>query len=135
MFLLPGVGYSLVAPLVFSFETEEILGLVMASYGVGSLVGGTLMAAWSGKNRRMDGIMAGMAIAGVAAILVGLSENAWLIGASFFITGICFVFIAGLNRVIWQIKAAPAVQGRIFSLQAAVGVTVCHWGSCWPAGW
>lgn len=63
-----------------------------------------------------------MTTAGLAAILISLRENAWLIGAGFFITGISFVFIIGLNRVIWQVKAAPGVQGRIFSLQAAIGV-------------
>jgi MFS family permease len=122
MFLLPGLGYSLAAPLVLSFETEKVLGMIMAAYGVGSLVGGLLMAAWRGKSRRMHGILAGMTTAGVATTLIGLNENAWLIGVSFFMTGIGFVFIVGLNRVIWQIKAAPDMQGRIFSLQAAIGV-------------
>lgn len=122
MFLLPGLGYSLATPLVLSFATEEVLGIVMAVYGVGSLVGGVLMAAWQGKFRRMTGILAAMTVAGMAAILIGLRESAWLIGISLFITGISFVFISGLNRVIWQVKAAPDMQGRIFSLQAAIGV-------------
>lgn len=123
MFLLPGVGYSLVTPLVLSFETEEVLGLVLAAYGVGSILGGILLAVWSGKHRRMHGILAAMAVAGLAAILIGLSENAWIIAAGLFVTGISFVFMVGLNRVILQIKSAPDVQGRIFSLQMAIGVT------------
>ncbi|MDJ0752774.1 MAG: MFS transporter [Ardenticatenaceae bacterium] len=122
LFLLPGVGYSLVTPLVLSFTTEEVLGLILSSYGVGSIVGGMLMALWSSRFRRMHGILAAMATAGLAAILISLDENPWLIGAGFFLTGISFVFIVGLNRVIWQLKTAPEVQGRIFALQAAIGV-------------
>jgi hypothetical protein len=90
MFLLPGAGYLSVTPLVLSFETEEVLGLVLSAYGVGSIVGGMLLAAWSGKRRRVHGILAGMTTAGLAAILISLSENAWLIGAGLFITGISF---------------------------------------------
>lgn len=121
MFLLPGVAYSLITPLVLTFATEEALGLIMSGFGVGSLVGGMMIALW-GNRRRMPGILLGMTTAGLAAILISLNENALLIGVGMFITGISFVFIMGLSRVIWQLKVAPEVLGRIFSLQIAVGV-------------
>ena len=122
MFLLPGLGYSLAAPLMLSFTTEAVLGVVMAVFGVGSLVGGVLMAMLERKYRRMTGIFVAMSVAGAAALLISLRESAWLIGTGFFLTGIAFVFISGLNRVLWQTKAEPTMQGRIFSLQAALGV-------------
>ncbi|MDX2139286.1 MAG: MFS transporter [Chloroflexota bacterium] len=122
MFLLPGVAYSLVTPLVLTFANEQSLGLILSGFGVGSLLGGMFMAAWGKSRRRMQGIFAGMAVAGLAAILISLRESTFLIGIGFLITGISFVFIMGLSRVIWQMKAAPDVLGRVFSLQLALGV-------------
>ena len=121
MFLLPGVAYSLITPLVLTFATEEVLGLIMSGFGMGSLVGGIMIALW-GNRRRMSGILVGMTTAGLAAVLISLQESALLIGVGMFITGISFVFIMGLSRVIWQMKVASDVLGRIFSLQLAVGV-------------
>jgi DHA3 family macrolide efflux protein-like MFS transporter len=122
MFLLPGIAYSLVTPLVLTFATEAVLGLIVSGFGVGSLIGGALMAVWSGMRRRMYGILVSMTIAGVAAVLISLQENAFLIGIGFVLTGISFVFIMGLSRVIWQTKVAPEVMGRVFALQIALGV-------------
>jgi MFS transporter, DHA3 family, macrolide efflux protein len=121
LFLLPGLGYSLITPLVLSFESERVLGLIMSAYGVGSIVGGVLLASWKGK-RRMNGILAAMAVAGCAALLLGLLENPWVIGAGVFLTGLSFIFVTGLNQVIWQVKSAPQVQGRLFAMMGALAV-------------
>lgn len=128
MFLLPGVAYSLITPLVLTFATEEALGLIMSGFGIGSLVGGMMIALW-GKRRRMPGILVGMTMAGLAAVLISVRESALLIGVGMFTTGISFVFIMGLSRVIWQMKVAPDVLGRIFSLQLAVGVGAQSFGA------
>ena len=122
MFLLPGIGYALVTPLVLSFTNEQAAGLVVSSFGLGSLIAGILLTAWGGPTRRMDGILGAMGLAGLAAMLVGLQENVWLIAAGLMFIGISFVFMIGLNRVIWQVKAAPGVLGRVFSLRVVVGV-------------
>lgn len=42
--------------------------------------------------------------------------------AGVFIIGASFVFAIGLNRVIWQVKAAPEVLGRVFELRVLIGV-------------
>ena len=122
MFLLPGIAYSLITPLVLSFASEEILGLILSAYGVGSILGGIFLSSWGEKRRRMDGILWAMAVAGVAAILIGIWENPWSIAAGFFLTGVSFIFVIGLNRVIIQIKSVPEVQGRIFSLMGTLAV-------------
>ncbi|HEU4328012.1 MAG TPA: MFS transporter [Roseiflexaceae bacterium] len=122
MFLLPGFAYSLLTPLVLTFASEQALGLILSSFGIGSLIGGTLLTCWGNSWRRMDGILASMMTAGLAALLISLRESALLIGIGSFITGTSFVFIAGLNRAIWQLKAAPEMLGRVFALQLALGV-------------
>lgn len=121
MFLLPGFAYSLITPLVLTFANETTLGLILSSFGVGSLIGGALMAV-VGVRRRVDGILVSMAIAGLAAILISLRASPWLVGLGSMITGLSFVVMIGLNRTIWQQKAAPDVLGRVFALQLALGV-------------
>jgi MFS family permease len=122
MFLLPGMAYSLVTPLVLTFASEQSLGLILSGFGVGSLVGSMMMAMWRDHWRRMYGILLSMTVAGLAAILISLQQNTLLIGIGFFLTGISVVFLIGLNRVIWQMKVAPEMLGRLFSLQLALGV-------------
>jgi MFS transporter, DHA3 family, macrolide efflux protein len=53
---------------------------------------------------------------------LGLWENPWLIGAGVFLTGLSFIFVTGLNQIIWQVKSAPQVQGRLFALMGALAV-------------
>jgi MFS family permease len=122
LFLLPGMAYSLITPMVLSFETEKTLGLVLSAYGVGSIIGGVFLASQRGTRRRMNGILTALVVAGVAAILIGLWENPWTIGFGVFLTGLSFVFVTGLNQVIWQVKSAPEMQGRLFALMGTLAV-------------
>lgn len=134
MFLLPGLGYALVTPLTLTFSTEQAAGLVVSGFGVGSIVGGIALAAWGGPKRRMNGMLAATAVAGLATAAVGVRENTVLMGLSFVIVGASLIFMIGLNRVLWQTKAAPEVQGRIFALRVAVGVGAQSIG-VFTAGW
>lgn len=122
LFLLPGMAYSLITPMVLSFESEKTLGLIMSAFGVGSIIGGVFLASWRGNRRRMNGMLGALTVAGLAAILMGAWQNPWTMGLGVFLTGLSFVFITGLNQVIWQIKSAPEMQGRLFSLMGTLAV-------------
>lgn len=122
MFLMPGIGYALATPLALSFSNETGAAVVMTAFGAGSLIAGAVLAAWGGPKRRMNGILGAMALAGAGAIVVGLRESLILTAAGVFVIGVGFVFAIGLNRVIWQSKAAPDVLGRVFSLRVVIGV-------------
>jgi len=122
MFLLPGFGYALATPLALSFSDETGAAIVTTSFGVGALVSGIALASWGGPKRRMDGVLGAMVLAGIGAVVVGLRENLALTAAGVFIIGAGFVFAIGLNRVIWQAKAAPDVLGRMFSLRVMLGI-------------
>lgn len=122
MFLLPGVAYSLVTPMVLTFASETTLGFIISSFGIGSMIGGIALGIWGGPQKRLPGILTAMTVVGLAAILIGWFQNAVIIGIGFFITGFGFVFIMGLSRVIWQTKVDSHMLGRVFALQIAVGV-------------
>ncbi len=122
MFLMPGFGYALSTPLALSFADERAAGLILSSFGFGAMVAGILLVAWGGPKRRMSGVLVTAALAGVAIIVVGLRENVALMATGVFFIGLTFMFMVGLSRVIWQVKAAPDVLGRIFALRTALGV-------------
>ena len=122
MFLMPGIGYALSTPLALSVADERAAGLILSSFGVGAMISGILLTAWGGPKRRMNGMLVGLALAGVASIVIGLRESVPLIAVGVFFIGVTFMFMFGLNRVIWQVKAAPEVLGRIFSLRVALGI-------------
>ena len=121
LFLMPGIGYALSTPLVLSVADERAAGLVRSSFGAGAMISGILLMAWGGPKRRMNGVLAGLAIAGLASMLIGLRESVLLIAMGTFCIGVTFMFMFGMNRVIWQVKAAPEVLGRISSLRMALG--------------
>lgn len=121
MLMMPGIGYALATPLALSFSDEAGAATLMTAFGVGSLVSGTFLATWGGPKRRMNGIIGALILAGTGAIVTGLSESLPVTAAGVFVIGFSFVFAMGLNRVIWQVKAAPEVLGRLFSLRVMLG--------------
>ncbi|MEM1348319.1 MAG: MFS transporter [Myxococcota bacterium] len=122
MFLLPGIGYALVTPLVLTFSTEQAAGFIVSGFGFGSILGGAALAVWGGPERKVSGMLGAMVVAGLATMLVGWRESEALMAFAFVLVGASFIFMIGLNRVLWQTKAAPEVLGRIFSLRVALGV-------------
>ena len=122
MLIMPGIGYALATPLALAISDEAGAAAVLTCFGVGSLVSGVLLAAWGGPKRRMNGILGSMLLAGVGGVITGVSEHLVLTAAGVFIIGVSFVFAIGLNRVIWQVKAAPEVLGRLFALRVLVGI-------------
>lgn len=122
MLVMPGIGYALATPLSLAISDEAGAAAVLTSFGVGSLVAGVLLAAWGGPKRRMNGILGSMILAGIGGVVTGVSESLVVTAAGVFIIGASFVFAIGLNRVIWQVKAAPEVLGRVFALRVMIGV-------------
>ncbi|MYH49008.1 MAG: MFS transporter [Gammaproteobacteria bacterium] len=122
MLFMPGIGYALATPLALSFSDEAGAAIIMTAFGVGSLVSGMFLATWGGPKRRMNGIIGATVLAGIGGVVTGLSESLAITAAGIFVIGASFVFAIGLNRVIWQVKAAPEVLGRMFSLRVMLGV-------------
>ena len=122
MFLMGGIGYALATPLALSFSNETGAAVMVTAFGAGSLLSGLLLTARGGPMRRMNGILGAMALAGVGAIVAGLRENLVLATGGVFIVGAGFAFTFWLNRVIWQVKAAPDVLGRVSSLRIMIAI-------------
>ena len=122
MLLLPGFEFALCTPLVLAFADEQAAGFVLASFGLGALVGGVLLAIWTGPARRVNGILIALGATGLAAIAIAIRENLtiMLIGIGFI--GMGFTFLMGLSRVVWQVKVTPTFLGRVLSLRQLFGL-------------
>lgn len=120
--ILFGFAQILIFPMVLSFTSEEVFGFVVGAIGIGALVGGILMAAWGGPKRRARGIFIFSIPYGLAMILGGLAPDPRLVALAGFILAIAHAMITGCNRAIWQVKIAPEVQGRVFTLRLLIAV-------------
>jgi DHA3 family macrolide efflux protein-like MFS transporter len=111
----------LLIPLIVSFSSEAAAGGVLSAAGFGMLAGSLLMSTWGGpKRRRIAWIMGGIACGGLSVIVAGLRPSLWLIivGAVTLMLGAPVV--NATSQVIWQLKVAPEVQGRVFALRRMV---------------
>ena len=110
-----------------SSRTKGRQGLILVELrrGCAMISQACLLTAWGGPkppHERVAGSLA--ALAGLASIRrsdCARASYSWL-RMGVFLIGVTFMFMFGLNRVIWQVKAAPDVLGRIFSLRVALGI-------------
>jgi len=121
--LIATFSFTLLAPMILARTSNDVivLGTVQSAAGVGGVIGSLLMSAWGGPKRRVNGILAGMALASTLGILltgVGQGVIIWAV-ASFL--GFFFIpIINGSNQAIWQAKVAPDVQGRVFATRLLI---------------
>jgi MFS family permease len=112
--------FAVLAPLVLARTGGDqiALGNVQAAMGVGGVIGGILMSVWGGPKKRIHGVLA---VCGVSFLLgdflmaVGRSTPAWMF--AILVSTLFVPIIVGSNRAIWQSKVAPAIQGRVFSVE------------------
>ncbi|MEJ2406194.1 MAG: MFS transporter [Candidatus Thiodiazotropha sp.] len=118
---LGGTLQVLVTPLVLSFTTTVTLGIVMSTGGIGMLIGSLVMSVWGGPSHLMKAVFGLMLICGICTFTAGLQASVLLIACSAFVFFFCVPIINGCSQVILQRKVAPALQGRVFALEGAIG--------------
>jgi|HubBroStandDraft_3_1064219.scaffolds.fasta_scaffold26370_2 DHA3 family macrolide efflux protein-like MFS transporter len=115
-----GLVQTLITPLVLSFASPAVLGVVLSTAGSGMLAGGLLMAIWGGprrQRRQMAPVLALLAVQGATLFAGGLRPNAVLIAASAFLYLLCLPIIISCTQTIWQTKVPPEVMGRVFAIR------------------
>jgi Major Facilitator Superfamily. len=88
-----GFLQTLIGPMVLSFADARTLGAIQSTCAVGMLLSSLLIGMFSVGRRYVDLLTAGLAAAGVALSLLGLTTNVY------FITGAGFLFLAALPVV------------------------------------
>ena len=109
----------LIPPLVLSFTTVEVLGVVLSVAFVGMLLGSIVMSTWGGPKpgRRIQVVLALAFLQGLLIITDGLQPSAMLITAVGFVYLFVNPIITGSDMAIWLSKIPPSIQGRVFATQ------------------
>ena len=115
----------LVTPLVLSFPSGSptVLGTVLSISGAGMLVGSILMSIWGGPQRRVHGVLGGIALGAVSIILAGLQPSALLLTATAFVFVFTIPIVAVSSQAIWQSKVAADIQGRVFAIRGMIAMS------------
>ena len=70
-----GFHSALLTPLVLSFATTEVLGILVSVGGIGLLAGSLVMSAWGGARRKVDSLLAAIFLSGLCLSLMGLRSS------------------------------------------------------------
>lgn len=115
-----GVVEVLFTPLVLSFTTVAVLGLLFSIGGLGFLTGSIIMSLWGGPRRRVYGILSSNLLVGMVLFLAGIPPQAWILGIAVFLVFFCMPITNACSQAIWQSKTAPDVQGRVFAVRRMI---------------
>jgi MFS transporter, DHA3 family, macrolide efflux protein len=123
-----GVYLGLLAPLVVSFASPRVLGLVLTAGGAGRVSGSLLISIWAGP-RRSAPLICGLGIVcGAALIVIGAGGTITSVAIGSF----CFLFggaiITTSHMTIWQRTVPSQLLGRVLAI-----VRTLSWASL-PVG-
>ena len=110
----------LMLPLVLSIGSSTDLGFIQSMAGVGTLIGGLLMVAWKGPERKVFGILAPSVV--IACILIVMPirpEIGWLAGCAVLIM-MAAPIATVCSQTLWQRKVPLHFHGRAFSLRNTI---------------
>ncbi|MBA3533528.1 MAG: MFS transporter [Ardenticatenales bacterium] len=113
----------LITPLVLSFTTEQVLGLVLATGGAGAVLGSALMAVWGGPRRRVYGVLLFGSLMSLSLFIMGARPVAFLVAVGSFISLLGVPIISGCNQAIWMQRVEPDLQGRMAAIRAFLGAS------------
>ena len=117
--------FVLTGPLLLSQHNADVYGFVQMVLGIGGLLGGLVASTWGGPQKRL----VRAAIGGIALYMVGIIVAGLRIHPAFPAFGLAFtVFVVSIvqsiSNAIWQMKVAPEVQGRVFSLRYMLATVI-----------
>jgi MFS transporter, DHA3 family, macrolide efflux protein len=115
-----GIATILFTPLVLSFTTPAVLGVLMSIVGIGMLTGNLTMSAWGGPKKRINGIIGFSMLQGLALYAAGAPPQVALIAPSVFLIFFSNPIINGCSQAIWMSKTPPDVQGRVFAVRRMI---------------
>ena len=118
---LNNFGLVLTVPLLLSFTTSKVLGVVLSIGGAGMVLGGLFMATWGPSSRLIKLNLGFLLLSGVGIVLVGLRPSPVLIAAGLFVFYFSFAVAGAASSALFQRKVAPKVQGRVFATTQMLG--------------
>lgn len=96
---------------------EKAYGYLAAAVGLGSLLGGAIVAMTSNRERIGQGMMWACFFYCAAVGVFTLTRNLWLAVAVLAVAGIFHSIYSAFNASLMQMKAAPEYRSRVVALQ------------------
>lgn len=110
------VGYTVVTPLILARHSPVVLGVVLASGGIGGVLGAIAMSLWGGTRRRTDGMIIAGGIGGLGLVVVGASVDPALAAAGMFVLLFTEAIIDGSWIAVLGAKVDPQLLGRVMAI-------------------
>jgi len=118
-----GNAQALLTPMILSFSSPAMLGIVLSVGGAGMLVGGVTLSVWGGGKRRIATVLGAYALLGLSILAAGLSRSPIAVGAALFFAYLSLPFVIGTSQAVMSSKVAHALQGRVFALRVLLITT------------
>jgi MFS transporter, DHA3 family, macrolide efflux protein len=114
------VASVLIAPLLLSFSTPDMVGLQYGISGCGLLLGGVIMTISGGPKRRVNGVLLFSTLGGLFLAAHGLSPSFALVAIFGFILFLMLPVIDASSASLLQSKVPSHLQGRCFAVQGVL---------------
>lgn len=115
-----GVVTILFTPLVLSFASPLMLGILIGFGGMGSLVSSSIVGLWGGSICPLKFIFGFTAFNGLCLVAVAFPPSIPLYALIIFLFASSLTLVDICMQIILQKKVDPRLQGRIFSLNHTV---------------
>jgi len=100
---------------------EAALAALSVSSSAGGIAGAIAISVWGGlKRQRVLGVLAPIALLGLALIGFGAARRLDVACAMMFLTGLFLPSINAHSQAIWQTQTPPELQGRVFSVRRLI---------------
>lgn len=110
-------------PLLLSFASVTVVGILTSVSGSGMLFGSLAVSIWGGSQRSINNLFCFMLLNGLCIAVIGLQPNIWLVGVAAFVFFFGLPIINTSAHVILQRKVIPNVQGRVFALTRMISTS------------
>ncbi|WP_035984432.1 MFS transporter [Leptolyngbya sp. KIOST-1] len=117
------IGEALYQPMILARTggDAQVLGLVVATSGLGGVVGAIAFSLWNGFQRREVGILVGFMGTGLSKLLLGLGSFPSLWAVARFGSSFHNPLILSSYMAVWYARVPPERQGRVLAADYLIG--------------
>jgi MFS transporter, DHA3 family, macrolide efflux protein len=119
-FILNGPLELAVPYLLFITGSESVMSILLAIMNAGALVGAVAALWWGHFNHKVLFIFAGSFITSGMFVVVGLSENVWVMSIVLFLLMLPLAMTGALFSSLLQRKTPISLQGRVFTAMGQI---------------
>ncbi|MFB2839022.1 MFS transporter [Floridanema evergladense] len=120
------IGEVLYEPMILARTdgNAQVLGVVVTAAGIGGAIGALILSIWGGFKRRIHGMLIGFIGSGLGKIGLGLGQKqlTWIIAQLYSYANVPLLLSS--SNAIWYAKVSPAIQGRVFAADHAIGMII-----------